>query len=564
MNIIFAELLDDVTPKFNHEVLNGLATRDVKTAPEYIDAIIKSSMRSATPKLEYHGWRKLSPEEEYDSLFGNNSNRIDYDVAVSDLYKIELLFTYNGVKLPRRYLYMPFLDDGGIMHISDTKYHIVPVLSDTVVSPNEKEVFIRLLRDKLTFKRTNRNILCNGEKISGDVIFSTMYRTSSRTIKDALGNIVPPIALYLFAEHGLKETFIKYAGIEPIVTYESDLDKYKDKYNIYSSTRLKPRTLKDNNYIGHDVSILIPKDVSNPLVDNLVTGFIYTLDVNYHKAREMTDTINNGKPEKEIIYWKLLLGRIIFKDNFSADRVYADIVDHFTSLRSYIDSLIKAKLEEINIYVNDFFDLLAVILGKYSNWLLNSKSYSNNIFNRYVDVLYYIMYDIILGVNKTIFEITRKSMKKDLTDNEVSRVMNHNLSPKKIYSIVKSSATNLTLLLVDVSGDNKYFKMTSVLELQERGKNVTKSKSTVFPKATHAITGPDLYMGSILYLTKKAPTPKIRINPFITLDPITGRLKPSKEIMSKVRLLDDMFNGKLDETRYVKISKSEFETEIET
>lgn len=569
MNSVLSELMEDITPKFNATVLNGVATKDIKSAPEYIDNIIKSSMRSASHKLEYHGWRYLSPQEEYETLFTTGNNRINYDVARSDLYKIELLFSYNGVRLPKRYLYLPYLDDGGIMKISDTSYHIIPVLSDTVVSPSDKEVFVRLLRDKLIFKRKDLNVIVDGKKVSGDVIHSTIYRTNTRGMKDMMGSVFPPIALYLYAENCLKGTFLKYAGIEPIITYQKDVTEYKDTHVIYESTKMKPRTLKDNNYVGHNVKILIPKGSNTPLVKNLIYGLIYTLDIYPHNAEEMVDIINkgdlndHGSRKRESTYWKQWLGTIIFKDSYSVDRITADMEDHFVSLRSYIDNLIKEKLAEININVNDFFDLLAVILGKYSDWLLNNKTYTNNIFNRYVDVLYYILYDIILGINKTIFEVTRKSSKKDLNDKEVARIFNSHLSSKKIYSIVKASSTNITLLLVDFSGDCKFHKMTSVLELQERGKNVTKNKSSVFPKGTRDITGPDLFQGNILYLTKKAPTPKIRINPFITIDESTGRPSPTPEIMEKIMLLDKMFKGKLDKKYNKKIAELAIEDDKE-
>ncbi len=449
MNNTLSNMLETVCTPFNAEVVNGIATNSIKTAPDYIDAIIKSSMRSATPKLEYHGWRRLSPHEEYESLFTTGNNRINYDIARSDLYKIELLFSYNGVKLPKRYLYLPTLEDGGIINISDTQYHIVPVLSDTVVSPNEKEVFVRLLRDKLTFKRVNRNIIKNGRTIAGDVIHATVYRTSNRGIKDSLGNIVTPIALYLFAEYGLMDAFKKYTGVMPIITYDKNVDVYKNTHDIYESTKLKPRTLKANIYVGHNVKVLIPKGTDSPLVQNMITGLMYVFDVSHLKANEMVDVVNIQDVEKETVYWKLLLGRITFKDSYSADRTLADITDHFVSLRSYIDSLIKDKLSEIDININNFFDLISVILSRYSDWLLNSKTYSNNIFNRYVDVLYYILYDIILGVNKSIFELTRKSIKKDLNEREASRIFNSSLSSKTFYKVLKASAQNLTIYLLD-------------------------------------------------------------------------------------------------------------------
>ena len=561
MNNVLAGVFDKCVAKFNDYVVNGMATESIKQAPDYLDAIIRSSMRSASPKLEYHGWRKITPHEEYESLTSRDNGRVSYDIAVSDLYKIELLFSYNGAMLPKRHLYVPYLDDGGLMKISDTLYHIAPVLSDTVVSPTERDVFIRLLRDKLIFKRVNRNILCNGEKISGQIITSTIYRTSNRNNADNLGSIVPPVALYLLTEYGMRDAFLKYSGVDVKITNEVDVSAYANNYNIYSSTKSKPRSLKVNVYRGHDVKVLVPKGSETPFVLNMVAGLIYTLDANFEKAAEMADAVNFGDVSQEKEYWKLLLGNIIFKNNYTADRIKADMDDHFIALRSYIDSLIKLKLAEIDINVNDFFDLLAVVLSKYSDWLLNSKSYNNNIFNRYIDVLYYILYDIILGINKTIFELTRKSATKDLNSKEISRIFNSQLSPKRIFQIIKSSATNITLYMVDSSSDNKYHKVTSVLELQERGKNVTKSKSSVFPSATRTITGSDLFMGSMLFLGKKAPTPKLKINPFITVDERTGRPTPSKAKMETITILDSMFNGRIEDNSI--LNNAEFEIDID-
>ncbi len=429
MNIVMAELLEKETYRFNSEIVNGFATKEIRTAPEYIDAIIRSSMRSATPLLEYHGYRILSPKEEYESLFTTGNNMINYDFAKSDLYNIELMLSYNNVRLKKRHLSLPFLDDGGLMDISDTTYHIIPVLSDTVISPNDKEVFVRLLRDKLTFKRLNYNIIYNGKSISGDIIHSTIYRTTGRTFKDDLGSIVTPIALYMLADMGYEDTFLKYTGIRPFITYEKDMSSYMGTHHIFESTRIKPSKLKNNNYVGHHVKILIPNDVIlTPLMTNLISGLIYTLDVNTKNSVEMVDCVNSGNKSKETMFWKIMLGNIIFKNNYSADRVYADMLDHFVSLRSYIDDLIKEKLAEVSTHIENFSDLLAVILGQFSFWLLNHKTHSNNIFNRYLDVMYYILFDIILGINKTIFDISRKSYKKVLNDKEVARTLNSSLS----------------------------------------------------------------------------------------------------------------------------------------
>jgi len=562
MNSILADTLENHGPKFNQDVTNGLATKILKEAPHYIDAIIKSSMRSA-PKdqLEYHGWRKLSPKEEYNSLFTSTVARVPYDTAKSDIYKIELLFSWKGKKLPRRYVYLPFVGEAGIMHITDTKFHVVPVLSDTVVSPTHKEVFVRLLRDKLLFKRTSINILVDGKRESGQVIYSNIYRTGGRDIKDGLGSVVPPVALYLVAEYGFMEAFKKYAGVYPIITDDPDAaSKYPD-YKVYSSTKIKPRGLKESRYVGHDVKILVPREVDTAYVHGLVTGIMYVFDSFQEYPVEMMNIINSDDREKEEMYWKILLGKIVFKNSYSVDRAHADMNDHFSSLQSYIDNLIKEKLAETDIYVDNFFDLLAVILERYNQWLLRSKEYSNDLYNRYLDILYYLLYDIILGVNMTIFELSRKAVKKDVAEKEVSRIFNNKLSAKTIFRVSKTGGMNISLMLVDYTGDNKYPKITSNLELQERGDGVKRGLQNQFPASIRSITGHDLFLGSLLFLPKKAPTPRVRINPFVRLNVATGRLEPSKGIKDALDTLDSLLVGR--ETDNYKIRNSELEVDMD-
>ena len=41
MNVVMADLLEKETHRFNSEIVNGFATKEIRTAPEYIDAIIR-------------------------------------------------------------------------------------------------------------------------------------------------------------------------------------------------------------------------------------------------------------------------------------------------------------------------------------------------------------------------------------------------------------------------------------------------------------------------------------------------------------------------------------------
>ena len=68
MNKYLKEVYDNHVPDFNPNIINGFATTQVDHSLEYIDEIIKSSMKSATPLLQYHGYKRLTPEEEFKGL----------------------------------------------------------------------------------------------------------------------------------------------------------------------------------------------------------------------------------------------------------------------------------------------------------------------------------------------------------------------------------------------------------------------------------------------------------------------------------------------------------------
>ncbi len=68
-------------------------------------------------------------------------------------------------------------------------------------------------------------------------------------------------------------------------------------------------------------------------------------------------------------------------------------------------------------------------------------------------------------------------------------------------------------------------------------------------------------MGNMLSLAKKAPTPKININPFVRLNIVTWRPDPDPETKMQILLLDKMFNGKLDDS-HKKILESEIEVDM--
>ena len=425
MNAVLAQTIDKTCPKFSSNVVNGTAEYLFSTIPEYMDDIIKSSIKSLSPKIDfkYMGYRKLTPREEFTKMYVSENNKPLYDLAESDLYLCEYIFEFEGVEI-RKPLFLPYCEEGNLIRMSNTLYHVVPVLSDTVISPSYDEVFVRLLKDKLTFQSTSKSFVVDNNRVPGKVIHTSIVKTNAMNIRDNIGRPLTAVSLYLVARYGLRYVLEHYAGVKNYVISNQNVDHLRDQYTVFESTRLKPRSLKETVYVGHELKICINKNVNiSTFLENFIFGLIYSFDLLPHEVEDFTSIYHSENLREEILFWRILLGRIIYKNSFSVDRIVEDMVDHFDNLEGYLDNLIKIKLLESGIEANNFFDLLVVIMENYNTWLINSKEYNSDIRNRYIDILYYIMYDLIVGFNKVILNLNKRIGKKYLTLKEVNKII---------------------------------------------------------------------------------------------------------------------------------------------
>lgn len=554
MNHILSNTINKYCPKINDVITNGVADKILKLAPLYLNNIFESSIKSLSSsiQLKYKGYERMTPDEEFTNLIISNNNKVTYDIATSDLYVIKYIFEYMGEEIIKP-IYLPYCTKGNILRISNTKYHILPILSDRVISPSYNEVFVRLLKAKLTFKYITRNFIINGEKKPENVIYVEIVNTNSIGLKDCLGKQVPAVTLYLLGKYGLKQSLKKYMGIENVIITLDDVEHLRDKYHVFESTKEKPSRLKVIGYSGHNLKILVPNTYDiTPCVKNFICGLIYSLDVLPEQADDYIDIYNSNELHNELLYWKQILGKIIYKNYFSITRITQDMKEHFDSLEGYLDNTIKEKLVENHVKLNDFFDLLFYILKNFNDFITTSKEYSSDINNRYIDILYYLMYDIIISYNKAIININKRASKKQdagLSFKEINKLLG-DFKTKTIFKLVKSSSPNLAIQSISESTlDIMYPKITAILEDQSRGNGVNRSSKSVFPEHTKTIKGHDIYLGSILFLNKDAPSPRFRSNLYMDYDIYTGKILIDKKTDYLLKNLDKKLRGKIENNK---------------
>ena len=528
MDRFTSDLMDKTTAKLNPVLMRGYAVVQLKYVVQYYDNVIRMAADSFPPGLVYVGIERISPSEEYLRTI-ESGGRYAFEVQSSDIYQVKLKFTYEGVALPDYYVYLPYVGEGGIMHISGTPYSLSPVITDRVVTIDEGKVFTRLLRNKFFIYRFNHSVKVNGITENLPVIWPMLYHGSPNM---KAGTKVTTISLYLLGKLGFNKTFEKYGDVTPITGHCKDVttEKYPD-HIVLTASGLVPKCYKKaSHYKSHQLAIAIPKDKWNNNVKHLATGVMYTLDLFPEMASE--DMFDDAEP------WRLIMSFILFNRDMTMDKLIRQVDGHFESLDHCLDQTIIQRLAESGYIVEDFYDWLAVCNDKFTDWMLNRLE-TSVIYNRYLDVNYYVMYELTASIIRICFSFNKATMNNAvLTYKDVDSIIRGKLLPGTIYQLVKTTDPNLCVSSIQYSGDSLYPKITSGVKLQEHGEGVRRKKSkrhTVTP--ADYIDGSDLSIGSLLYLPKGTPTPLSRINIFAEINPATGNITPSDEMRSKLEQL---------------------------
>jgi len=540
LNRLFAELVERHTPRYNPDVMNGLACLYVPLAQEWLDGIFRSAAKSFPKGLTYDGCERCTPYEEYAYATRLHGNKRTFDLAESDLFLLKLKFSFEddeGHKeaLPFRYMYMPFVNEADIFRISGTMYHVTGVLSDKVISPGMNSIFVRLIRDRLTFRHIGHSVMVGNRRETFNVVWSGIYRKPTKERSAPVTTQAnSSIAHYLFARYGFTETFRKYAGFVPTVGHYSPGQTFSPNTIVcrssYYGTHSKPNTFIQFKYQSSDLYLEIPEKHWNSATASLVAGFFYVVD--HFPDRFVANRLDST------FLWSILLGNIIFSGVYSEAKLFESIDEHFKSLDDYLDIIVHDKLREIGWNVENFYDLIAKIMIDFPNLLLGGQINVNSMFNKTVEILYYMLAEIAFKIFKVNYQLRKSRSKKPLTIRSVTEAFNKIMTPRTIFRITKDK---MIVETVSYCGDHKYFKLTSKITEQESGSSRyrRKSKRVTLNESNH-IDASMVEGGNVLFLSKSNPMPNTRINPYVTIDRKTGTLLPNPEFTDVLANLQSM------------------------
>jgi hypothetical protein len=510
--------LNAAVPPLNPILANGLAMEHLQYVEKYIDDVFRVVAAVFPPGMTYDGCRRCTPIKEYMEATKKKGNRSAFDVARSDIYLVEYRFSYQNEALQPKFLSLPFVSKAGTIFLGGSRFVISPVLSDRVISIGIANVFLRLLKAKLTINRTAHHYVANGERESIQVAWSNVY--NERTDPNApKATVVAECTLvhYLLCKYGFAETFWRFGNCAPVVGDEHEINDTthpSSQWVICHSRQIKPKGFGKFEYAPSAVRLAIPREQYTPMVKNLVAGFFYVVDHFPTRVKPKPEYYNSTR------LWMVLMGHLIWSGGVGEGTLYSNVLDHIASLDEYVDSLMLTKLEDAGYPCQNIYELFALILDKFNDWLLTSDDRVNTMYDKELDVLSYVCRPITEAIVKLYFKL-KSAQKKELLLKKINKIMDMNIKPGAIFKIRKDHGEVTT---TTTSGDNMALKITNLLVPQSASSRSRTKKDRVAisdpGKRLHASIAE---VGSYAGLPKSEPTGRSRLNLALHISP-TGQV----------------------------------------
>lgn len=525
-----SRIVKDAIPKFNSKLAEGLACHDLKNIEKYISDAIKCTASSFPPGLIYKTYARATPAEEQQVATAVRWQQSTYELARSDVYLVKYIFEYNGEELSPRYIYLPYVHRGGIIHIRGVKNHISPVLADIGLSVEKDTIFVSAEKTRLIFKRLAHTFVANDTHTTATVVFSSIYHMNADAKARQLpshkrNKAVSTLMHYVLCKYGLTETFKKFANTDIIIGgIDITKERYpEDKWVICRPTGYRPQLVRSSSYQPSELRIAIPKnDFVGPVVD-MMGGVFYIVD-------NFPDRLQPDYLDYDSV-WRVQLGHSIFKSGESPGQLQNYIDGHLRSIEEYIDDITSMKLKNSGIIVKDIYEFLIYIIETLPTSL--QTAVPSSLYGKRLAVVDYIAGGIVKSIN--ILSYALRSIKREvITASDIESVMNSRLKMDEILSCTKN---NSYTTVVSSPGDCLPFKITNKMVPQTEATKGGDDKASICSDPSNFLHSSFAEIGSYGNMAKSMPIGKDKANPCMNTGPDNEVLRDPrfKDLLDKIQ-----------------------------
>ncbi len=506
--------------KINPDIAQGLAVKELDKVEQYIDKRWRSAAANFPPNLYYEGPYRYTPEEESDLLLRRYDGKTFYDLAPTDTFIVKYKFRYSDPYSMKDTTFhcnmrLPFVTKGNRMRINSTTYTILPVASDPVFYATDEDCFLSLNKRSIKLYCFTYTFICNDLIYNAPVIWSNLYTdgSDSKKSKKKRNNIVYsnanskkskleyiPLSIYLFSKYGLTQTF-KLFGVEVKVLDEKDIDLIDHTWTVCKSSvgaNTVTRGTGNKNFIKNSIVIALNTQELSYDLKCLISSFYY-----------ITDCYNNSiNPEfvDNDRMWTILLGSALQTKTGDKDGiVYEKAVRHLNIVESYIDIVSKDDLEEIDIHVDNIYELFLFLIKNSQLAMLNSNP--TTMYNKKIRVLPKLMSEVVESINRFVFQL-KSILPNQLSATTIKDALKDNINMDRI---IKDISNRREITIVDSATDCLIYEHTSKILLQSQmNKNANKNMASSTNDKNIDISVCEV--GSFNNHSKKEPTGRGTIN----------------------------------------------------
>lgn len=538
---------DEHLPPFNDFLLHGYKEKQISNCANFIGTAFEEAMKLFGPelgKIEYLGYRVLSPEERMKFVLDNNKFTPAIDVNVSELMLVQYEFLFDNMKYYSQ-LYLPYLKNECIT-ISGIRYFLQLAITDKIFYHISNGVGIKVMRAPLSFYRDIREVLTStvNHKYPEDVITAGAYHANVVRTKQEMKT---PLLLYILATKGYLET-LRIFNIEPhmcqVVTECNNDDPHYEYFKIRGNTctfdmqhllQMLQNT-EPGLYLKVHKDILLRKCENAKEKMRVVASILYTLS--YFRRYQGTSHSNNEMLIQKIYnsteIFVIILGKTIRGLTEDKETQLMDqAVNHLGSLQTYLDPITELMLRTlrdkeqnvIGTICNDIYDLFIYVFRTIDIWIVNH-SYSS-LYDKKINVTDLLLSKIVKMIFNKVYSKARP--KRPLTHDDVRSLFRMN--PEVISQINKDcvAVTIQTIYndnwLMSVGGHRVRANHSGVR--QGQSKSGSSGQRDLLTDRTHRYHPSFMVVETTGDVPNSAPGTSGTINPFLPIDEDGSVIRPS-------------------------------------
>lgn len=528
------ELVRDSVPKINPKLGNGLAVDHFKQLENYIDSVHRAVAERFPAGLKYLGLTQVDPiaqfREETRSKSQHSSRHI-YDMAKSCVYMVGIRFQWEDTPPFTQHIYLPYVEQGGTTMFNGSKYAVVPVLADRIISIGPGYVFLRLNKTRITIKNHGFRYICNDRVEEVYVTHGQIHHNKERGPNPSqYVNANHTVVHYLLCKYGFSEMFRKFVGCVPKVISVKDIAQHQSADVVICRTLgNKPARFK-GDHTPTQIALVIPRSHYKEHMKSLVAGFFYVTD--HFPFRVVPNYMD------DVRLWRVLLGHLIWSPYFSEGRLIADVDTHFDSLDSYIDTVTQRKINAEKINVKDIYELLAYVNENYTTWQLKADDTVRSMYGKELSILTFVCSDLTNAINQWHFRLT-SAAKKPLDRDRIMDLVSKSLKRKDVFKITRGHGE---LISKGTSGDNMALQITCNLIPQTDSTKRQKATPSA-QDASWQLDASIAEVGGYSSLPKNRPDGRARLNLYLQIDE-TGGVVRSEQYRSLIDSVQEKIRRK--------------------